>query len=107
MLRFVFADHRLEDLCESFPDRLLPGEELPQGRICIVAIAAHGPKVDRPLVSKCVVETLLGDPHLSHQRLQRGMFKSETPEDINRDLQRLVRIEFLSASHKYTLESRA
>ena len=95
------------DLCESFPDRLLPGEKLSQRRICIVAIAAHGPKVDRPLVSKCVVETLLGDPHLSHERFQGRMFISETPEDIHRDFKRLVRIEFLGASHEYTLESGA
>lgn len=27
MLRFVFADHRSEDLCESSPDRLLSGRK--------------------------------------------------------------------------------
>src|SRR5258707_3628445 len=107
MLSFVFADHRLEDPCESFPDRVLPGEKLPQRRICIVAIAAHGPQVNRPLVSKCVVETLLRDPHLPHECFQGGMFISETPEDVDRDLKSLVRIKFLGAGHKYTLESRA
>src|SRR5579864_8201823 len=107
MLRFVFADHRLEDLCESSPDRLLSGEKLPQRPICIVAIAAHGPKVDRPLVSKCLVETLFGDPYLTLECLHGSMFIFETPEDVDRDLKRLFRIKFLGAGHKYTLESQA
>jgi len=36
----------------------------------------------------------------------RRKFISETLEDLDRDFKRLVRIEFLRASHKYTLDSR-
>lgn len=40
-----------------------------------------------------------GDPHLPHECFQGCMFISETLEDVDRNLKRLVRIEFLATSH--------
>jgi hypothetical protein len=95
-----------KQFAESFSDRLLSDEKLSQHRVVAVAIVSERFQIERSLVPKSVVETLASHTHLPHQRIQRRVLVSKTPENVYRRFQRLFGFELLCTCHMWTVRSR-
>jgi hypothetical protein len=64
-----------------------------------VNIAAHRGKVDLPLVTEGIVETLSADPQRAHEHLGRGTLEPMLPEHVDRCVQRLFLDKFFWSRH--------
>src|ERR1700693_182309 len=105
MVRFAFAAHSQKQRGKTLLDRPLSCEKVAKPGVGFVTIVRHRPKVERSLIAKCVIEALLGDSHLPHERIEGSMLIAKPPEDGDRCLQRFVLIKLLGPGHKQRVDS--